>query len=286
MKRQAIPYCYVALFLCSIFPCQVAAQRQNCAPPVALPVSSEPNIFTEEQEIYLGDAIAEHIQRNYHVIEDPDVTLYLTRIGERLTKHLPLNRLQFQFFLVDMPDANAFVLPGGRIYVSRKLVAAAQTEDELAAVMGHEPGHPVAHQSEDFKQWRSQVIAYNGLGRKEALHGVLSKLQLSPPLRSDIIHLRFSPDGRYLIAQDDSGINVLAREPFAPLFRIEALYDTYYANFTPDSQEIVFYNDNLHVERWSVASMISTRLRSAMNLSFPVRSQCCASVKTAGDCSC
>ena len=379
MKRQAIAYCHVAFFLCSIFPCRVAAQQQNCAPPVALPVSTESNIFTEKQEVYLGDAIAEHIQRNYHVIEDPDVILYLTRIGERLTKHLPLNRLQFQFFLVDMPDANAFVLPGGRIYVSRKLVAAAQTEDELAAVMGHELGHLVAHQSgidttrmfrevlgvtkvgdrrdvfdkynqllenlrrkpeafkpqdrekgqltadqaglfavvsagydpaamarfwdrinetkgktgswfsdlfgttrpeqkrlremikvadavpsgcrqpgaanqsEDFKQWRSQVIAYNGLGRKEALHGVLSKLQLSPPLRSDIIHLRFSPDGRYLIAQDDSGINVLSREPFGPLFRIEALYDTYYANFTPDSQEIVFYTDNLHVERWSVA---------------------------------
>ncbi len=379
MKRQTFLHCDIALLLCSIFACQVAAQQQNCAPPVALPVSTEPNIFTEEQEVYLGDAVAEHIQRNYHVIEDPDVTLYLTHIGERLTKYLPLNQLRFQFFLVDMPDANAFVLPGGRIYVSRKLVAAAQTEDELAAVMGHELGHLVAHQSgidttrlfkevlgvtkvgdrrdvfdkynqllenlgrkpaafkpqdrekgqltadqaglfavvsagydpaamarfwdrinetkgktgswlsdlfgttrpeqkrlremikvadavpsgcrqpgaanqsENFKQWQSQVIAYNGLGRKEALHGVLSELQLSPPLRSDIIHLRFSPDGRYLIAQDDSGINVLAREPFAPLFRIEAPYDTYYANFTPDSQEIVFYTDNLHVERWSVA---------------------------------
>jgi WD40 repeat protein len=379
MNRQVILHCGVAFLLCGIFNYSLAAQQQNCAPPVALPTSTEPNIFSEEQEVYLGDAVAEHIQRNYHVIEDPDVTLYLTRIGEKLTKHLPLNQLRFQFFLVDMGDANAFVLPGGRIYVSRKLVASAQTEDELAAVMGHELGHLVAHQSaidttrmfrevlgvtkvgdradvfdkynqllenlgrkpgafkpqdrekgqltadqaglfavvsagydpgamarfwdritetkgkkgswftdlfgttrpeerrlremirvaeavparcrqtsaagqtEDFKQWQSQVVAYSGLGRKEALHGVLSKQQLSPPLRSDVIHLRFSPDGRYLIAQDDSGINILSREPFAPLFRVEAPYDAYYATFTPDSQEIVFYTDNLHVERWSVA---------------------------------
>jgi WD40 repeat protein len=379
MRREIILHCTVALLACGLFAYPNAAQQQNCAPPVALPTSTEPNIFTAEQEIFLGDAVAEHIQRSHHVIEDPDVTLNLTRIGERLTKHLPLNRLRFQFFLVDLPDANAFVLPGGRIYVGRKLVAAAQTEDELAAVIAHELGHLVAHQSaidttrmfkevlgvtrvgdrrdvfdkynqlienlgrkpnaaksqdrekgqltadqaglfavvsagydpaamarfwdritetkgrkgnwftdlfgttrpeerrlremikvaeavptscrqsiaasqvEDFRQWQSLVIAYNGLGRKEALHGVISKRQLSPPLRSDIIHLRFSPDGRYVIAQDDSGINVLSREPFAPLFRIEAPYDTYYANFTPDSKEIVFYTDNLHVEKWSVA---------------------------------
>ena len=137
---------FVAL-LVSILAYSVAAQAQTCLPPVALPAPTEPNIFSEEQEVYLGDAIAEHIQKNYHVIEDVEVTAYLTRIGERLTKHLPLNRLHFQFFLVDLPDANAFVLPGGRIFVSRKLVSAAQTEDELASVMAHELGHLVAHQS-------------------------------------------------------------------------------------------------------------------------------------------
>ncbi len=378
MKRNKVRY-YSAALLCSILVYPSAAQQQNCNPPVALPAATEPNIFTAEQEVYLGDAVAEHIQRNFRVIEDTDVTGYLTRIGERLAKHLPLNQLRFQFFLVDLPDANAFVLPGGRIFVSRKLVAAAQTEDELASVMAHEMGHLVVHQGamdmtrmfsevlgvarvsdrrdvfdkynrlidnvarkpsaskpqdrekgqltadqaglfalvaagydpgamarfwdrvnetrgkrgswlsdlfgttrpeekrlremmkgadavppgckqpravnqpEDFKQWQSQVISYNGLGRKESLHGVLSKQQLSPPLRSDIIHLRFSPDGNYILAQDDAGINVLTREPFEPLFRIETPYDAYYANFAPDSQSIVFYTDNLRVERWSVA---------------------------------
>jgi WD40 repeat protein len=377
MKRTKVLY-YSAALLCSILVYPSAAQQQNCNPPVALPSATEPNIFSEEQEVFLGDAVAAHIQRNFRVIEDADVTGYLTRIGERLARHLPLNQLRFQFFLVDLPDANAFVLPGGRIYVSRKLVAAAQTEDELASVMAHEMGHLVVHQgamdmtrmlrevlgvtqvsdrrdvfdkynqlidnvarkpsaakaqdrekgqltadqaglfalvaagydpgamarfwdrvnetkgkkgswlsdlfgttrpeekrlremmksadavppsckqpravnqSEGFKQWQSQVISYNGLGRKESLHGVLSKQQLSPPLRSDIIHLRFSPDGNYILAQDDAGINVLTREPFVPLFRIEAPSDAYYANFTPDSQHIVFYTDNLRVERWSV----------------------------------
>ena len=357
----------------------VSAQQQPCTQPLTLPTATAPNIFSDEQEIYLGDAVAERIQKDYRVIEDPEITDYLTRIGGRLTKHLPINRLRFQFFLVDLPDANAFVLPGGRIFVSRKLVAAAQAEDELAGVIAHEMGHLVTHegaidttrqfkevlgvtavgdradifdkynqlidnynkkpgafrrqdrekgqlfadqagmfalvasgydpdamarfwdritetqgkkgnwftdlfgttrpeqkrlremvkaaqslpaecrqksaatQSELFAQWKSKVVAYNGLGRKELLHGVLSKQQLSPPLLSDIAHLRFSPDGAYILAQDDAGINVLSREPFAPLFRIDTEFDTYYANFSPDSKEIVFYSDNLRVERWNIA---------------------------------
>ncbi|MFN2531612.1 MAG: M48 family metalloprotease, partial [Pyrinomonadaceae bacterium] len=351
-------------------------QQQSCMPPVAVPATTEPNIFTGEQEIYLGEAVAEHIQRNYRVIEDEDINGYFTTIGNRLVKHLPLSGLKFQFFLVDLPNANAFVLPGGRIYVSRKLIAAARNEDEVASVIAHELGHLVVHQSAidttrlfkqvlgisavndrrdifekynqlienlklkpeaskqqdrekgqlfadqagmfalisagydasamarfwdrlteskgqkgnwlsdlfgttrpeqkrlremaqmadsvplacrvavarstEFAEWQSRVVAYTGLGRKESLQGVLSKQELAPPLLSDIRHLRFSPNGQYLIAQDDSGINVLSREPFAMLFRIDTPDDTYFANFTPDSSEIVFYTGNLHVERWSV----------------------------------
>jgi predicted Zn-dependent protease len=117
--KTKIVFSVAALMLCSILVYPLAAQPQKCSPPVALPTSSEPNIFSAEQENYLGDAVAEHIQRIHHVIEDAEVTAYLTAIGERLTKHLPINELKFQFFLVDLPDANAFVLPGGRIYVSR-----------------------------------------------------------------------------------------------------------------------------------------------------------------------
>jgi hypothetical protein len=375
MKRLTLVL--LTILLCGILSLPIKAQQPECQPP-ALPKSSEPNIFTEEQEVFLGEAVAEQIQKNYRVIEDPALTDYLSRIGERLVKHLPITSMRLQFFLVDLPDVNAFVLPGGRIYVSRKLVTIAQSEDELAGVIGHELGHLAAresaidttrrfkevlgvtevkdrsdifekynqlidnlrrkpeafksrdrekgqmvadqigfyaltgagydpaalarfwdrmteakgktgnwlsdlfgatrpeerrlremlkavstlpagcmsarpaNQAEDYKQWQSSVISYTGLGRREVLPGFVSKQQLQPPLRSDITHIRFSPDGRFVLAQDDSGINVLSREPFAPLFRIEVA-DAYNANFTPDSKEVVFYTDNLRVERWSVA---------------------------------
>lgn len=136
-----------AFLISAIVFCALIAQGQTpkpCQPPALQTTSQEPNIFSEQQEADLGDAIAEHIQRNIRVIDDEEVTGNLTRIGRRIIKHLPPSNLRFQFLLVDLPDANAFVLPGGRIYVSRKLVALAQSEDELGGVIGHEIGHLLA----------------------------------------------------------------------------------------------------------------------------------------------
>ncbi|HEY9501495.1 MAG TPA: WD40 repeat domain-containing protein, partial [Pyrinomonadaceae bacterium] len=109
----------------------------------------------------------------------------------------------------------------------------------------------VTEKPESFKQWQQLVLGYTGLGRRESLHGLLAKQQLSPPLRSDISRLRFSPDGNYILAQDDSGISVLSREPFAPLFRIET-DDSKPAQFSPDSKSVVFSSENLRVSKWSI----------------------------------
>jgi len=51
--------------------------------------------------------------------------------------------------------------------------------------------------------------------------------------------LRFSPDGRYVLAQDNSGIAVLTVSPLAVLLRIPAELAGD-AQFTPDSHQIVF----------------------------------------------
>ena len=64
---------------------------------------------------------------------------------------------------------------------------------------------------------KATVINITFQDGKESLHGVLQKTQLDPPLRDDIKRLRFSPDGKYILAQDDAGINVLTHSPFAAL---------------------------------------------------------------------
>jgi Zn-dependent protease with chaperone function len=46
--------------------------------------------------------------------------------------------------VVRRDEANAFALPGGRVYVFQGLIDKAETPDEVAGVIGHETGH-VAH---------------------------------------------------------------------------------------------------------------------------------------------
>src|SRR5258708_19563632 len=78
--------------------------------------------------------------------------------------------------------------------------------------------------------------------------------------------LRFSPDGRYVLAQDDSGIAVISVQPFAVLFHHSA-ENVLSAGFTPDSQQVwfvyrpphrmtpqpVFPGSDSYVELWSIA---------------------------------
>ncbi len=98
----------------------------------------------------------------------------------------------------------------------------------------------------------------------ESLRGLLLRKQLEPPLRDDIKRVRFSPDGKYILAQDDGGINVLTRTPFAALFRIEASRASE-AQFTPDSQSIVFHKTRLRVQLWSVAEQ---KLKTEQKVNF------------------
>ena len=79
----------------------------------------------------------------------------------------------------------------------------------------------------------------------------VAEVALNPPLRMDLERLRYSRDGKYILAQDESSISVLSREPFNQLFRFDA-EKALPAEFSPDSQRIVFHTPGLHTEEWSV----------------------------------
>src|ERR1039457_3886297 len=71
--------------------------------------------------------------------------------------------------------------------------------------------------------------------------------QDSPAPKGSLRELRFSPDGRYVLAQDDSEITILTVQPFSILFRIPT-DRAELAKFTPDSREVVFVSSATHVD--------------------------------------
>lgn len=66
---------------------------------------------------------------------------YVDAIGQRLLKHSKDKDRTYHFFVLDVPTINAFATGDGYIYVHRGLITYLSSEDQLAAVIGHEIGH-------------------------------------------------------------------------------------------------------------------------------------------------
>ena len=77
-------------------------------------------------------------------------------------------------------------------------------------------------------------------------------VKLDPPLQMEVNRVKFSPDGKFLLAQDDSSIYVLNRDPLGVKFRVDA-DRAEAAWFSPDSSLVSFTTPGLHTEQWSVA---------------------------------
>lgn len=107
-----------------------------------------------------------------------------------------------------------------------------------------------------------------GSGGRENLHGVLSRAQLTPPLRSGSFYLRFSPDGRYLLARDSSGVFVFSADPLKFLVYIEAEKQCQ-ASFTPDSQAIRIVGQDLRVATRNIENLQQLDVKT-----LPVKEDC------------
>jgi len=79
------------------------------------------------------------------IYEDPRLQEYVQKVGQRLVGYTSEPKGEFHFTVLDLSDVNAFALPDGYIFVNRGLLAYLESEDQIAAVVGHEIGHVVAH---------------------------------------------------------------------------------------------------------------------------------------------
>jgi hypothetical protein len=116
----------------------------------------------------LGELNYQRMSGDSRFIQDEKLLAYVRAIGEKLVRHLPPTGLKFQFFIIDMPTANAFNTPGGYVFISRKLISFTKTEDELAGVMAHELGHATVHHSAaDMSDYFKKILNVTQLGDRK-----------------------------------------------------------------------------------------------------------------------
>lgn len=95
--------------------------------------------LAEEQRV--GQVFMREVRRGMPVLDDAETTAYLNSIGNRIATHSQDAGRRFSFFLVADPSINAFAGPGGYIGFHSGLIAAAQSEAEMASVLAHEVAH-------------------------------------------------------------------------------------------------------------------------------------------------
>jgi predicted Zn-dependent protease len=101
--------------------------------------------ITPEQEYYIGRAVAANILSQYQPFTEAEPTAYLNLMGSTLAfaSDRPETFGGYHFLILDSQEINAFAAPGGLVFISLGLLACADSEDTVAAILAHEIAHVV-----------------------------------------------------------------------------------------------------------------------------------------------
>lgn len=102
---------------------------------------SQAAMISQKQEIEMGQQVAQQLENHYGLVQDDEIQDRVSRIGQKLLANGTRPGLTYTFKVLNTPDVNALACPGGFIYVYKGLLDYMTSDDELAAVLGHEIGH-------------------------------------------------------------------------------------------------------------------------------------------------
>jgi len=118
--------------------------------------TTEFTLITHSQEIALGNQAAEEILRTERLVKDPRYTQRVKEVFYRLLRALPpkfRNAYEWKVYVLDKNEINAFALPNGNIFVYKGLLNFVKSDDELAAVLGHEMAHVILRHGAEKLSW-------------------------------------------------------------------------------------------------------------------------------------
>src|SRR5579864_2354432 len=145
MKRPLLAHCSLVVTLTLAAPNLVLATDPKKDPDQIgnRDVGKGVNFYSIEKEIALGKGLAQQVEKQAKIINDPVIAEYVNRVGQNLVRNSDA-KVPFTIKVIDSEEVNAFALPGGFFFVNSGLVLKADNEAELAGVMSHEIAHVAA----------------------------------------------------------------------------------------------------------------------------------------------
>lgn len=106
-----------------------------------IPDFGEGNAVSLSQEYVMGRAWLMQFRRQAPILSDPLIQDYTEDLIYRLAVSSQLRDRRLEVVLVNAKSINAFAVPGGVVGVHNGLILAAQSEAQMASVLGHELAH-------------------------------------------------------------------------------------------------------------------------------------------------
>ena len=182
-----------------------------------------------------GEKMLKELRENGQIYADQRWQQYVQDIGERLLANAPARGAdysfrslkqsgegaeKFHFYVIDSEQVNAFTTGDPYIFINRGLLPFMESEEQLAAVVGHEIGHVVARH---MAKRRLANITGKTLGI------AASWLTMRPELRGDVAdpltNLLMSGHGReHELEADRIGGELMAYAGYNPDAIIDAVW--------------------------------------------------------------
>ncbi|KAI8094195.1 peptidase family M48-domain-containing protein [Thamnidium elegans] len=141
---------------------------------------------------------------------------FVSRIAQRLVNVSGMEDMKWEFYVVDSPEKNAFVLPGGKVFVFTGILPIVQNEDGMAAVLGHEISHQIARHSAEKLSFAKILLV---LQITLSLFGIDPSFVFNTFTTNFLMMMPFSR--KCETEADDIGLQLMAQACFDPREAIE-----------------------------------------------------------------
>lgn len=187
----------------------------------------------EPKEIEIGNEFAAILLGAKPLLNDPALQRYVNTLGRWLASQTERPDLPWTFAVLDDVGFNAFATPGGKIFVTKGLLARMRNESELAGVLSHEIAHVIlkhhlnAMQSKAFLEVGGDAVNnYVAKGNLAEYKGMITNLA------REMLSKGLDKGDEY--AADRAGIVIAARAGFDP-YGLPAVIQTLQAHSAQDN---------------------------------------------------
>ncbi len=174
---------------------------------------AQTSILTDADEVRIGQILAEQFAQEEGMAPTPQskkIDQYLQTVGDRVAAHAQ-RKLPYQFHFDPSPGFKSAVgLPGGQIFVGAGILAYIDTEDQLAAVLGHEVEHVALNQCRDrlIKVLTEQHLSLQDAAQPDSKQPGTRKLKVDPFLAG------YGHDNEF--AADREGVTLAMEAGYSP----------------------------------------------------------------------